>query len=128
MNNKGFTLIELVVVLVILALVSGIGVISYKNIFKSVEENYYHTLENNLKISGNEYYKDHRDELPVDGYSSVALGDLIDNHYIEPIKDTNGNECRNGNVYVYYGDNNKYEYEVFLQCGDYKSDEDNLKH
>lgn len=100
MKNKGFTIVEVVVTFVIIGLLAGIGIVSYNYVFSKVETDYYHTLENSLKLSGNEYYQDHRDELPVNGFSKVEIKNLIDNKYVEPLKDKNGNECNEGYVYI----------------------------
>ena len=77
MKKKGFTLIELLVAIVIIALLSGLGVVSYRSIFTTAEEKYYNAIESNLLLAGNDYFEDHRDELPVGSeYSSVSLVDL----------------------------------------------------
>ena len=122
MKNKGFTLIELLVSIVIISLLSGIGIFSYQALFKTGEEKYYDSLESNILLAGNDYFEDHRDELPTgSNYSEVSLASLIDSKYIEKITDTNGNVCREGSVFV-YRENNKYRYEACLvDCGGYSS-------
>ena len=123
MKNKGFTVIELLVSFVIIALIAGIGIISYNSINSRVETNYYKTLEDSLLLSGNEYFESHREELPVRGSNAVSVKNLIDGRYIEPIKDKKGNVCTGGSIYIYRNpETNSYSYEVCLDCGDsYKS-------
>ena len=122
MKNKGFTLIELLVSIVIISLLSGIGIFSYQSIFKTNEERYYDALESNILLAGNDYFEDHRDELPTgNNYSEVSLASLIDSKYIEQIADTKGNACREGSVFA-YRENNKFKYEACLvDCGGYNS-------
>ena len=118
MKNKAFTVIEL---LVIIALLGGIAIVSYNSVFQKVEESYYSSLENGLLLSGNDYFQDHRKELPISGYSVVSVSDLISSNYTEQLKDRSGNNCNSGKVFVYKG-NTGYEYEVCLECGNYKSE------
>ena len=122
MKNKGFTLIELLVVIVLMSLLSGVAVVFSSSFYKTSEERYYDALENNILLAGNDYFEDHRDELPTGvNYSEVSLASLIDNRYIEPVTDTNGNLCRNGSVFA-YRENNKFKYETCLvDCGGYSS-------
>ena len=120
MNNKGFTLIELLASIVIIALLSGIAIFFSSAFYKTSDEKYYNSLESNILLAGNDYFADHRDELPIGNtYSEVPLASLIDKKYIEPVTDTKGNECREGSVYAYREDN-ILKYEVCLVgCGEY---------
>ncbi len=122
MKKKGFTLIELLVAIVIIALLSGLGIISYRTVFSTAEEKYYNAIESNILLSGSDYFEDHRNELPTGSdYSTVSLVELIGNKYIEEVVDTEGNLCSNGTVYA-YRENSKIRYEVCLECGSYKSE------
>ena len=121
MKKNGFTLIELLAVIVIIAIIGGVGVVSYQNFFGTSEEKYYSVLESDILLAGNDYYLDHRDQLPVENYfSAVSLNELIESKYLEPVKDSSGNICTKGTVYA-YKENSKYNYEVCLECGGYKS-------
>ena len=122
MNKKAFTLIELLVTILIISLLSGTIMFFTSSIYKTNEERYYDAIESNILLAGNDYFSDHRDELPTgSNYSEVSLANLIDNKYIEPVADTNGNVCRNGSVFA-YRENNKFKYEVCLvECGNYSS-------
>ena len=121
MNNKAFTLIEILIVIVIIGLIGGIGVISFNTIFNNAENNYYKVLEKNILLSANDYIEDHREEIPVDEAKEILILELINSKYIEPLKDKNGNSCDGGKVYVYRNDNNKVDYKVCLVCNDYQS-------
>ena len=119
-DKKGFTIIELLTTFIIMSLIASIGIIAYNAFLEKSEENYYHTIEGNLLLSGNSYFQDNRSELPVNSYASVPISRLIEQNYIEPIKDKNGNLCSEGNVFIYQEDG-KYNYEACIKCGDYES-------
>ena len=121
--KKGFTIIELIVTIVIIAIIGGIGVVAYNNIFDASSKNYYQTVEQSLLLSGSEYFEKNRDELPIKGYNVVTLDNLEDGNYISPVKDKKGGTCESGEVYVTRNPNTRqYEYEVCLKCLDYESE------
>ena len=125
LNNasmKGFTVIELVASFVIVAMLLGVGMIAYSSIYQNATESYYHTLESSLMLSGSDYFQDHRELLPANSYSIVSIQDLVNENYTDEVKDQNGNICLNGEVIVYKGKNNNYQYEVCLRCGGYQSE------
>ena len=122
MKRNAFTLIELLVTIVIIAIASGVGFILVKNFINIGEKDYYDSLESNILLAGNDYYLDHRDKLLfTDDHTEVNLGDLVDENYLEPVKDSSGNPCNKGKVYA-YRENGKYVYEVCLMCDNYQSD------
>ena len=121
MNRKGFTLVEVIVTILIIAILSGVGVVGFQTFFKTGEDRYYDALESDILLASNDYFTDHRDLLPTSGtYGEVSLSDLIKEKYIEEVKDAKGNVCSKGEVYV-YRENNKYVYEPCIECGGYKS-------
>ena len=68
----------------------------------------YNTIENNVLLTGNDYFEDHRSQLPIGSeMSEVTLSDLVNGKYMEPVKDVDGNPCDEGTVYA-YRENNKY--------------------
>jgi uncharacterized repeat protein (TIGR02543 family)/prepilin-type N-terminal cleavage/methylation domain-containing protein len=121
MNKKGFTLIELLAAIILIALLGGIGIVSYRTIFKTSEERYYNAIESNMMLAGNDYFEDHRNELPIGSeFKEVTLTTLVNSKYMEEVKDTEGNTCTTGSVFA-YRENNKYKYEACLTCGGYES-------
>jgi len=122
-NKKGFTLIELLVSFIIMAFLLGIGVVSYRFIIDRVAANYYNTLEEELLLAGSDYFTNHREDKPLSGYSAVYIDELVDEKYIETLKDRNGKVCSASNdskVYIYKTEKG-YDYEVCLVCNDYKT-------
>ena len=122
-NKKGFTLVEVLVVIVIIALLGGIGVVGYQTFFKTGEERYFDSVESNVLLAANDYFTDHRDQLPTGNeVIEIGLNDLVVDKYVEPIKDSQGNVCDLTNAKIYaYRENNKYVYEMCLKCGNYAS-------
>ncbi len=122
MKNKGFTLVEMLAVLVILGLLIGIGVFTVNNIRDNAEKNYYVSMEDTLKIAGNDYFNDNREDRPIDDYNFVSLETLEDHEYLDVLKTYDKKEdCdKSSGVYIYNTETGN-EYEVCLKCGIHKS-------
>ena len=122
MKNKGFTLVEMLAVLVILGLLIGIGVFTVSNIKDNAEKNYYVSMEDTLKIAGNDYFNDNREDRPIDDYNFVSLETLEEHSYLDSLKtyDKKENCDKSSGVYIYNTENGN-EYEVCLKCGIHKS-------
>ena len=82
MNNKGFTLVELLVTIVLLAIIMGIGAFSITAIMDSSKEKNYQLLIKEIKSSLELY---HQECMFVnnDCSSEVKLGFLVDNGYLK---------------------------------------------
>ena len=126
--NKGFTLVELLAVIVILAIIGGVAAISYTTITKKTEDDYYINLMDNLALSATNYFNDNRSSRPGfdnDGKlkicSKVNLKTLVDEAYIENVNDSKGNSCDLNNSYVYIkrDSNKQYVYQTYLICDNY---------
>ena len=121
MKNKGFTLVELLVTIVIIGLLASIGLVGFGSVFDRAEENYYQVMEDNVLMSANDFFQDHRDMLPLSDYNEVPINELILGKYLEPLKDRQGNLCSGGTVFIYRNSDGTYKYEVCLKCGNYES-------
>ena len=76
MNNKGFTLIELIVAIIILSLILSIGAYSIINIVKDSKEKNYETLIRSIK-SGAESYAIECQYNDITCANQITLGDLV---------------------------------------------------
>ena len=126
-NKKGFTLVELLSTIAILAIVLGIVSAAYVGITKHLKASFYKTLEESILVSGGEYYAYTSDRPVMFGdEKSVSLKDLVENKYSTDIVDRKGNQCNLDTSYVgaYKDSYDKTNYYVCLTCdGDsYTSD------
>ena len=118
MNNKGFTLIEVVTAVVIMSLLGTIAVTSMMSVLKSGNDKYYKNQEDMVIVAEKEYYSDHKGELPIESdTSTITLDELIESDYIDTVKDSKGNICNGkSTVTVSKIDKEKYKYKVELDC------------
>ena len=79
MNKKGFTIVELLVTVALLAIISTISVISITSFINKNKENNYEILKNTIIQASKEYVADNR-YGNID--SSITAQYLLDNHYI----------------------------------------------
>ena len=127
-NKKGFTLVEILATIIILGLLVTLGYVSVRNVLNKSHDNYYKSQEDMLILAGREYFADYRSELPeeVGGTATVTLKKLIDEKYIDPIKDRNENNCdfNASSVTVQKINEKDYQYYATLKCSDYLTDKD----
>lgn len=91
MNNRGFTLIELIVTIALLALISTISVNVIGNIRSKHNVNSYYELLKNVESAAKLYVTDNRYNLkslgidikcPNDNTFMISLKELVDNGYL----------------------------------------------
>ena len=100
MNNRGFTLIELIVTIALLALISTISVSVIGNIRGKHNVNAYYELLKNVESAAKLYVTDNRYNLnsvgidikcPNNNTFTISLQKLVDNGYLT----TDNNEIKN---------------------------------
>ena len=127
-NKKGFTLIELLVTIVILGLLVTLGYVSVRAVLDRGNESYYKTQEDMLVLAGRDYFADYRSKLPkeIGETSFVTLKTLIEEKYIDPIKDENENDCdvNESKVTVQKVSETEYQYYGLLVCNGYRTTKD----
>ena len=89
-NKKGFTLTELLAVIVILAIIIAIAVPSYMKIKKNIDENNYNNKINLIEIAGQKFAED-------TNITAVFVKELVENGYLE------ADDC-DGNIYGLNGE------------------------
>lgn len=90
MNRKGFTLVELLATLIILAIVMSLGTYSIINIINNSKNKNYDVLISNIKDSAETYYQECKFAQNSiitctkdgDGYT-ITLGDLVTYGYLK---------------------------------------------
>ena len=125
-SKKGFTLIEILAAITILALLTGIAVVSVTKIIDNAKENHYTTAEENIILAGQNYSQQNREVLPksLGQKTKLPLSLLIEKKYIQEIMDYSNNVCDIDKSYVeiYKYSKNDYTYQVYLECPSYTSE------
>ena len=143
MNNKGFTLVELLAVLVILGILAAILLVNFTNIFSLAQDKVFTTYEQSMKDSTIEYMVD-TGNLPTNGkplcvrLNILTKADTVNKTpaYLDKFKNPNGSDNCNDSSFVFveidnssntndgHTDNNqKYKYKVCLDCNNYQSED-----
>ena len=144
MNKKGFTLVELLGVIILLGILATIAVVGYSNYLGNSKKKAF-TIEEENFISAtrsayadcisnktdNDFCSNHPNLETKYTYQFVYLKELIDDNYIRVIKNPYNVEqaCDSEKSYVYVGSKNDADssvnsdiaYKVCLICGDHKS-------
>ena len=127
MKNKGFTLVELLGVIVVLAIVGGIATLAITNYIGNSKEKVYRNYVATLKTTVEDYLIDdfakNGNLLPnVGGSRTFTLNDLIHAKVIEELKDPNGGTCNQTTTIVTVKRdvetdiNFSLTYDVYLDC------------
>ena len=108
MNKKGFTLVEILAVLVIIVVVSLIGTVSITGVKRKMEENLFKNKLGEIISAASKWGEDNKSELNTEPAKTVGF--LITNGYLETEEAINPV---------------KYNYED--KCGSDKNDENGYK-
>ncbi len=96
MNKKGFTLVELLAVIVILGVLLSLVVMSVNTYLKKAKETSLNSLIKSIEETSEIYLSDHSSEYPqlnvVGSSFTFELEELVDNNYIKKpvIEDVKG--------------------------------------
>ena len=120
-NKKGFTLVELLAVISIIGIISGVGVMAINGILDNSRKHYYKTLKGTIKNAGQSYFNEHRALLPTEKNETnyVKVEDLIYFKYLKDnIKNTRKEDCDkvSSKVTVERVSEDNYKYTVTLVC------------
>ena len=122
MKNKGFTLIEMIAVVIILGLIILIAVPFFTGSLNVFRDDYYANLSNNIKNAGNDFFSDNKLYLPHNllDASSIKVSDLVNNKYLNEVKDYTGKSCDLSDSYVVVirRGKDKYDYNTCLKCSE----------
>ena len=124
-NKKGFSLVEILAVIVILSILAVISIASIQGIVSRARTKYYQTLEKNMISAAQSYMEKNREYSPkVEGQvSKVDLSTMIEAKYIEKLVDYNKETCDSSKSYVQvFKYKDELLYTPYLECPNYKSD------
>ena len=106
MNKKGFTLVELLGVIVLIAILAGLAVISVNHIINSGKMGLYKNYENTLENATRNYFIDNINDMPsVNSSKNISYNTLLNGKYIEEFKDPNKGDCSLSYTEVTRGEN-----------------------
>ena len=138
-NNKGFTLVELLAVIILLAVLGGLASIAYSSIVKSGEESLYTAYENTMYSDIMQLLSTHVELIPGNGKTKeFKLSLMISKGYIEPINNPRNKDdlCNSNSSYVKVMRNDSSDgiahvdsltYLVCLVCDAYNKDSTQCK-
>ncbi len=132
MNNKGFTLVELLATIIILGLVTGISVMSYTSYLNNAKSKTEEVFKNNVSDYIDAFISTNTSKLTDDALAgnnvytqkynnhSITFQDIIDDNIIIPsnlMNSANKKTCStNTNITIYRDNNYVYCYIVELDC------------
>ena len=124
-NKKGFTIIELMAVIVIMGILMGVAVPAATKYIKKAKKNSYEAMEESSYLAAQNYIVDTGKIIKRSGYT-IQIQDLVDKQYLDPLidPDKKDNSTCGGTVVVNVkkGSGNAldvYEYVVNLHCSSY---------
>ncbi len=125
-NKKGFSLVELLIVIAILGLLAGIIIPSVTKYLRNLKEEYNKSLTTEIISIAKNYYSENDDKLPKGNINTqglqinkalVSASYLFNNNYIKgEFKDSDGNSCINNSYVVVEKNNNDYDYTACIKC------------
>lgn len=82
MNNKGFTLIELIATIALLAIIATISFVSINEVIKNSKIKNCENLINNIKSAAKEYASDNRYNFSNNSDKEIMTTDLVNGNYL----------------------------------------------
>ena len=121
-KKNGFTIIELLSVIVLLAIIMMIAVPSITGMIERAGDTYYSSLEEIIALSGKEYFTENRALLPKTqgAKERIDIAQLVTQKKIEQPVSSEGEIC-SGYVEVTRNNKDEMEYKACLKCRLYQT-------
>ena len=121
MKNKGFTLTELLVVVVILGIISGMAVPLIRGLSSVFERKKYSSYKDSMIVAAKLYNDSYSEDLfghNENGCAYITFDQLVDRNLLKDI-DIQGVSCNSDKTYVRVTkQKDKYMYVGYLACGE----------
>lgn len=121
MKNKGFTLTELLVVVVILGIISGMAVPLIRGLSNIFERKKYSSYKDSMIVASKLYNDSYSEDLfghNENGCAYITFDQLVDRNLLKDI-DIQGVSCNSDKTYVRVTkQKDKYMYVGYLACGE----------
>ena len=122
LNKKGFSLVELLAVIVILGILAAIGIGVTSNLIDRAKADKMDSQKNTVTMSAQTYMQNNKNLVPkiIGESTEIKISDLrLSNYLTEDITNNKGESCMEKSyVRVYKLSNTEYTYTTFLYCGD----------
>ena len=124
-QKKGFTIIELMAVIVIIAIIATLVITSVISYRERAKEEYISALKDQLELAARSYYSDNPKSLPrgqiEDGYKIynsyvMASNLMVNNYFTNNLVDDEGNDCSSESYVTVSNVFGDYNYESCLIC------------
>ena len=132
-NNKGFTMVELLAAVAILAIITGLAISGVSRILSKAHEEYYKSTEKNLVLAAQSYVQSNKSKLPkiIGKKTKITAKQLREANYLKSDLTTyNGKtKCDEEKTYVNvfkYGKSD-YSYTAYLTCKPDREAKEQLK-
>ncbi len=124
-DKKGFTLIEILAVIIIIGVLLTLVILGISKYLKEGKNKYYIALENQVTLAGQDYFAENIVKLPTDvNTNSLTSSDvLVSNNYISNIIDENGESCT-AKVVATKNESGTISYTSCLKCPNYETKTD----
>ena len=88
-DKKGFTIVELLAVVVIIGVIGTIAIVGVNSVIKRSHEKYHLAQAKLFVAAAQTYFSDHKSRLPIRTFTqtTVTLNELIEENYIDQILD-----------------------------------------
>lgn len=94
-NKRGFTMIELLAVIIILGILVTMAVVSVSGVMNSSYDTTYDTFETSMEEAATSYLLDHTGEIPNEGeVARLSAAMLVEEGYLDYMEDPR-NEAEN---------------------------------
>lgn len=131
MNRKGFTLVEMLAVIAIMGILSGIAIMGVSKYLSDSKDKAYKSIIKSAYSASTNYILDNNISISSGDSENISFDTLIEKGYMEtPVDPNNRDTSCTGNVKVENNssddsDIDSYKYEVNLNCSgsDYQKTE-----